>query len=158
MEIDSKPLMTLLTICFAAIGAVLGIINTLYNLNQRRVKLKISPSHLIFPNSTTPLMHGIEVTNLGTFAVTIKEVGMTVSWCRPLKKRAPILTPMVLDGGRWPRRLEPRESVSLAFDPSGLTGSFGKVYAWTACGEFRYGSSPAFRQLRKKLKTGESSI
>jgi hypothetical protein len=157
MNTDSKAIQTFLTICFAAVGAVLGVINTLYNLNQRRLKLKVSPSHLLSPSSER-IIHGIAVTNLSTFAVTISEVGMTVRWRHPLKKRAAIIQPMVLDGGKWPRRLEPRESVTLGFDPAGFTGTFGRVYAWTACGEFRYGTSPAFRQLRKSLKTGESAF
>jgi hypothetical protein len=154
---DSKTITTVLTMCFAAVGAVLGIINTLHNLNQRRLKLRVSPRHVILP-STERMMHGIEVINLSTFAVTIQEVGMTVQWHHPLKKRAAILKPLVLDGGSWPRRLEPRESVTLGFDPAGFRGSFPKVYAWTACGEFRYGTSPAFEQLRRKLETGKSGL
>lgn len=156
METDSRTFTTFLTFCFAAVGAVLGIINTVYNLSQSRLKLKVSPSHLIFPGSAS-LMHGIEVTNLSTFAVTIREVGMTIRWCHPLKKRCPVIQPMVLDGGSWPRRLEPRESITLGFDPTGLGESFGRVYAWTACGAFRYGTSPAFKQMCKNLKVGESS-
>jgi hypothetical protein len=157
MKFEPMTFTTFLTVAFAAVGAVLGIINTLYNLNQRRLKLKVSPSHLI-PPDTERILHGIGVTNLSTFAVTIQEVGMTIRWHHPLKKRAAIIHPLVLDGGSWPRRLEPRESVTLGFDPAGFRGSFPRVYAWTACGEFRYGTSPAFKQLRKKMETGESSF
>jgi hypothetical protein len=52
----------------------------------------------------------IEVTNLSEFAVTIQEVGILYEGT---KKPGTLLSPILLDGGTWPRRLESRMAVSV---------------------------------------------
>ena len=66
------------TIGAAAIGDVLGIINTLYNLNQKRVRLKIRPAYSFFVPGVGRFF-SIEVINLSTFPVTIALFGFTAT-------------------------------------------------------------------------------
>ncbi len=68
--------------------------------------------------------------------------------------RVVVTHPQFTDGGAWPRRLEPRTSLTAYFDPRELAGTgtrLGKAYARTACREMKRGSSPALRQLRSLL-------
>jgi hypothetical protein len=76
-----------LTIGCAALGAVLGIINTVTSLNQRRVKLRVIPKigvrdeSGVFLHRRELLPNGapaIEVINLSAFPVTIAEAGFTL--------------------------------------------------------------------------------
>ena len=138
-----------ITLALAALGAVLGVMNTWQALNANRVRLRVKPAHAI---SSSGLMFSIEVVNLSAFAVTVSEVGFTIDGNTIKKRRAAIPSPILLDGGSWPRRLETRESTSLYFDTALLAGHgrrLGRAYACTACGEVSYGTSPAAEQLRE---------
>jgi hypothetical protein len=139
------PIGDFLTIGTAVLGAVLGVMNTWHAMNQKRVNLRVKPSYALDP-SGQPIGFSIEVTNLSAFPVTIAEVGLTL----PKKQRFVIKQPEFIDHGSWPRKLDTRESVSAYFTFDNLVGFGGKLqkaYVRTACGEFRYGTSPALRQL-----------
>jgi hypothetical protein len=147
------PTMNMLGLDFttglAVLGAVLGIMNTWNAINQRRLRLRVRPTEAY---SVLDGHHfGIEVINLSSFAVTIAEVGISEGWHSIKRgKRQAVLTPMIIDGGQWPRRLEAREAVSVFFDPNSLVNRerLEKAYARTSCGEVAYGTSPALRALR----------
>lgn len=144
-----------LTLGLAVLGAVLGIMNTWNAMSQRRLQLRVRPAHAIGLDND---MRGfcIEVINLSAFAVTINEVGIIHGQSRSKSPaRSMVAQPIVIDGGSWPRRLEPREAVSVYFDANTLgrpSSGFGKAYAKTGCGEIAYGDSPALRQLRQELR------
>ncbi len=147
-----SDLVSYIAVSLGAIGSVLSIINTVNALNQRKVRLRVSPAHAILPNSDA-LLVSVDVTNLSTFPVTVKEIGMTVPWS---KRRLAIFQPGVTDGRPLPRRLETRESVCLLFDPKEASGNrVGRAYARTACGVIATGTSPAFRQIRKMIRSGD---
>lgn len=135
-----------ITLAIALLGAVLGILNTWIVIDQRRVRLRVSPAYALAPGTVGFL---IQVTNLSAFPMTVTEVGFTL----PSNKRAVITDPMFMDGKGWPRRLEAREPVTTYFDPTtlpkGQMNVLGKAYAHTACGEWAYGTSPALQQLRE---------
>jgi hypothetical protein len=147
------------TFSIAGIGAVLGVINLLHLLDRSRVKLRVVPKSG-FKGPGRVYTHRdkwmpdsfpcIEVINLSDFAVTIEEVGFTLP--HTADRRVASCSPLVLDNKPWPRRLEPRESVTAYLDPEGLHADIGKAYAETACGERRFGTSPAFKELRQLLK------
>lgn len=145
--IELSALKDFLTIGAASVGAVLGIMNTWNAISQKRLKLRVTPCHAL----TVP--HGewgfsIEVLNLSAFPVTIIEAGLTTdSFIARKGKRYPMMNPIVVDNKPWPRRLEPRESVSL-YAETPCYKNIGQAYARTACGEFRYGDSPALKQIR----------
>src|SRR5678815_1261184 len=88
------------TLSCAVVGAVLGIINTWHGLNQRRVKLKVLPK-VAYPISHSgefgPEMGCIEVTNLSTFPVTVRDVGFTIDGDPRTHARAAIIQPIVQD-------------------------------------------------------------
>ena len=98
-----------ITFSIALLGAVLGLINTWHGLDKSRLKMRVVPKTAIPVGSADPrLTICVEVTNLSAFAITIRETGFKL---RRSKERAAIIEPVVIDGGSWPRRLEPRSSV-----------------------------------------------
>jgi hypothetical protein len=153
-----------ITLSIAVLGAVLGIVNTWHALSLRMVRLVVRPSaavrigagafkstiHVPPPGTVADLC--IEVTNLSAFAVTIDEVGLLP---RRGKVRQAIPRPILADGGAWPRRLQPRESVSTYCDPGSVadTVQVKCAYATTACGHTAKASSPALRALFDRSTT-----
>ncbi len=108
------PWKDIVTIAMAGVGAVLGIINTLHQLNLNRVKLRVVPKSAVaygggMLHSRDEHLRGggpcIEIINLSAFPVTISEVGYTLAGTN---LRAGMFNPVLLDGKPWPRRLEPR--------------------------------------------------
>jgi len=148
-----------LTIGCAALGAVLGVINTLTSLNQRRVKLRVRPKMSVrsergvFSHTTEVLPNGVpavEVINLSAFAVTIAEAGFKL---KGETNRLVPVPPFVVDNKPWPRRLESRESVTVYFSGSSkFPKNLAQAYATTDCEETRDGDSPALKKFRKLLQ------
>ena len=138
------------TLALALLGAVLGVINTWHALDKTRVKLRVRPKHAIPLGAMDErLTFCIEVTNLSAFAVTIEEVGVSI---KASDKRLAYTTPVLIDDGGWPRRLEPRTSVTIyGHNPSKNGHRLKCAYATTACGVTKEGTSPAFKQLAKRL-------
>jgi hypothetical protein len=149
-----------LTIGCAALGAGLGIINTITSLNQRRVKLRVIPkmaagfgagvlSHKteLLPNSVP----AIEVINLSAFPVTIAEAGFTL---RGSTARVVCPPPAVIDKKPWPRRLESRESVTVYFPACEFPKNLNLAYAETDCEEKHFGSSPSLKKFRAHIQKG----
>lgn len=107
---ESISLVPTITLSIAVLGAVLGLVNTWHGLNNARVKLKVRPAHAIPVGGANPsLTFRIEVTNLSAFAVTVFDVGV---FYRGTDQRGSVIQPVLIDGGRWPRRLEPRSSTT----------------------------------------------
>jgi hypothetical protein len=137
------------TIAIALVGAVLGVVNTWASVDKSRIKLRVRPAHAI-PSGGAPQHIGmsITVTNLSAFAVTVDEVGL---FYRGTVNRGAIITPILADDGKWPRRLEPRSSVTIyAQRPQPHTHSIKCAYARTECGVTQRGSSPALRQMSRE--------
>jgi hypothetical protein len=139
-----------ITLAIAVLGAVLGVMNTWQALDNSRVKLRVRPKHAIpFGDADPRLTFCIEITNLSSFAVTIAEAGV---FYRNTDKRGAYGNPVLIDGQPWPKRLEPRSSVTIYGQPpfsSDPKHSLKCAYARTECGVTRTGSSPAFKQLAK---------
>ncbi|MEO5829532.1 MAG: hypothetical protein ABIQ36_03085 [Rhodanobacter sp.] len=135
------------TLAIAAVGAVLGIINTWRAVNQNRVKLKVLPAHAI-PLGGAPrnIRFCVEVTNLSQFAVTIEDAGVLF---HGTKDRGSIINPLLPDRGPWPRRLEPHSSVTVYSElPESNGGHKIKcAFARTQCGYIKTGTSPALRRI-----------
>lgn len=136
-----------ITLAIAVLGAVLGIINTWHNLDKMRVKLVVRPKHAIPLGAADPrLTFCIEVTNLSSFSVTVSEVGV---FYYGTSARGAIIHPVLPDGGKWPRRLEPRSSVTVyAQNPSADSANRIRcAYATTECGVTKRATSPALKQI-----------
>jgi hypothetical protein len=73
-SLEFLPWKDFITLGAALLGAGLGIMNTWNSLSQRRVRLRVTPSHaIVVPFGID--MFSIEVVNLSSFSVTVKEVG-----------------------------------------------------------------------------------
>lgn len=135
------------TLAIAAVGAVLGIINTWRTVDQTRIKLKVLPTHAIPYGEADPnLRFCVEVTNLSSFSVTVDDAGV---FYHGTKSRGSIINPVFADNGPWPRRLEPRASISIYSQlPSSRAGHKIKcAFARTQCGHTKTGTSPALHQI-----------
>jgi hypothetical protein len=111
----SVALKDIMTIGAASVGAVLGVMNTWNAMNQRRVRLRVTP---VFVTTTEgdPLGAAIEVINLSTFPLTVAEVGFSAGGDR----RVPVQAPQFSDNKSLPRRVESREAISAMFGPAGF--------------------------------------
>lgn len=153
-ELSQMPWKDIVTISAASVGAILGIMNTWNAMNQKRVRLKVVPS-FAFTTPGMAEMFAIEVINLSSFPVTVHEIGFTLDSNRANRgPRAAIPIPFFPDQKPWPRRLEAREAVTGYFEtPSDMLGKIGQAYAKTSCGEVRYGTNPALKQLKARLQS-----
>jgi len=161
MQVMGTPfeLRDFLTAGCAVLGAGLGVLNTITSLNQRRVKLRVTPKFSVrtergvyshkteIPANSVP---AIEVINLSEFPVTISEAGFSLR--RDTGRLTPT-PPFLNDDKPWPRRLESRESVTIYFPSAAkLPSNLHLAYATTDCEETRYGDSPALKAFRARIK------
>lgn len=139
-----------ITLVIAVIGALLGIINTRHLLDQSKVKLKVLPKRAIPVGATDPRINFcIEITNLSAFPLTISEAGVMFAGS---ELRASLTNPLFSDNSNWPKRLDPRTSVTVyCVTPEPPPGSMIEcAYAMTQCGEVVKGSSKALEQIAMK--------
>jgi len=169
------------TIVIAAVGAVLGIVNTVFALWHKRTRLRV---RVVITLDTAEERDedaggsgqsmGVEVTNLSEFPITVQSVGFVLlPWpLRVLRHVAGLnRLPMLRHGyllikhprvaGRavqeesLPVRVDPRESVVALANPGvHLKPDFAKakrVFALTACGVTRTGPFP------KEFAPGQAS-
>jgi hypothetical protein len=153
MNLETLPWKDFITMGAAALGAGLGIMNTWNSLNQRRVRLRVTPMHT-FSVPGGQQGFGIEVINLSAFPVTVIDVGFSIGRRLGKAGRLSVIQPILIDGKPWPRRLESRESVSTYPDPRELVGhgkKIGKAYARTSCDTVVLRDSGALKQLRRMV-------
>lgn len=138
----------------AILGAVLGMMNTWRTIDRDRVKLKVIPKQAI-PVGTMidqRIRPCIEVTNFSTFPLTITEVGVLY---HGTDRRGAVTYPIITDGGKFPRRLEPRTSFTAYMNPDALMHSSNHLvkcaYAKTDCGVLVKGNSPALKQMVRDI-------
>lgn len=161
-----------------ALAAFIGIFLSIYNFvierRKRSVRLKVIPKttrqmvqsqttggrFIVTSDSRFSLKDSnqyiaIEIINLSYFAVTIDEVGFHV---KGKKDRLILPQPITGDQKEWPRKLEPRDTVTVygqfaeLFNQSDA-GQIKNAYAETACGEIKKGTSKALKSLTKFIKT-----
>jgi hypothetical protein len=148
------------TLAIALLGAVLGVINILIELNRDRVRLKVIPKGAFcVPSTGEEHRICIEVRNLSGFPVTISEVGFVL---HDTRRRAMVISPMTADGKSLPRRLEPHNSVSTYTAPiDQMDIDLSKVkcaYAKTDCDIIKRGNSPALKRfVREARNLGDTS-
>jgi hypothetical protein len=133
------------TFALALLGSVLGVIGIWREFDRDRVKLRVTPkvAYPVNMHDDRPRLC-IDVINLSAFPVTVREVGFTV-WLS--RHRLAIISPLLVDGKAWPRRLEPRESLTAYCSPDLASdvklAAVRRAYAKTDCDETRYGKSKA---------------
>jgi hypothetical protein len=148
----SLTLKDLITFGLATVGAVLGVLNTWRAITRDQPKIKVIPKRAIPVGGFDERVDFcIEAVNLGTFALTITELGVLHNGT---SGRSTIVQPILLDKGPWPRRLEPRSSVTGYFSSELIDVSKHSVrcaYAKTDCGLTFQGTTPALRQIAEAL-------
>ncbi len=146
------------------LSAGIGTASIFLSWNQRRVKLRVIPKYADnYPNSMASSTKPkgkvgdlyweracIEVINLSTFPVTIAEIGITYP-DDPQKKTLHAVGVRRADGTWLPWRLEPRQAETGEFPPGVLKSGAHKVYARTDCGKISYGTSPAFKEMVRRV-------
>lgn len=143
------------TLSIAILGAVLGMMNTWCAIDRDRVKLKVIPKRAIPVGNMIDqrIRLCIDVTNFSTFPLTITEVGVLY---HGTDRRGAVINPIIIDGGRFPRRLEPRTSFTAYMNPDALECSSGHLvkcaYAKTDCGVLVKGNSPALKQMVRDIR------
>jgi len=168
MEINFKDISQIIIPVAAFVGMGLGIYNFWTERSKRKVKVVVKPKSItrryrnpetgaagaitsINEFCTEPLdsYFAIEAVNLSTFPVTVDNVGFEL-----IKddRRMSIVQPIFMDEGKWPRRLEQRESVTvycslpiLLKDPG--TCIIKNAFAETSCDNFFRGKSEALKGL-----------
>jgi hypothetical protein len=163
---DLSGLKDVLTTTTAVGAFILGIFNLWHAKTGQRVRLTVLPKaayelggggilSAVRMSANTPDrppdLVCLEVTNMSTFPITVSDAGFTMTGKIGTTARRAILKPILLDGGRWPRRLEARTSVSLYARYSSLGPDIRKAYVETDCGEVAYGDSPALETVRSLL-------
>ncbi len=149
---ESFTLINGITLSIAVLGAVLGVMNTWRNINRDKVKIQVIPKQAIPVGAVShqPINLCIDITNFSTFPLTIVEVGVLYYGT---SARGASVNPIIIDGGEFPRKLEPRTSISAYLLPEILNKMNGYpvkcVYATTDCGVTIRGNSPALKQLIK---------
>jgi hypothetical protein len=142
-----------ITLAIALLGAVLGVVNTWRAIDATRLKVKVVPGYVHFVGvGDASVGFYVAVTNLSSFPITVDNVGFLY---RGTKERGVLVRYTLSDGGKLPRRLEPRSSVSVYCDiPDSLRGHPVKcAYALTACGVTCTGTSKALKKVVEKPRT-----
>jgi len=144
-----------ITLSIAVLGAVLGIMNTWRAIDRDRVKLKVIPKQAIPVGNIIDqgIRFCIEVINFSSFPLIITEVGVLY---RGTDRRGAVVRPFIIDGGDFPRKLEPRTSFTAYMLPEALQQANGHLvkcaYAKTDCGVVVKGKSPALKEMISALK------
>jgi hypothetical protein len=159
----------------AVVGMILGVYNYFHARGGDRVRLRVIPKASSYQGAdhagrrfylhnrdrydvnhltARPDTLSIEVINLSKFPVTVDEVGLRPRWS---KRRFVLVNPVLPDEKPWPRKLEPRESVTVPFDFMQLVAcpqlpSATHAYATTICGTTCYGGSGALREFVRVIK------
>jgi hypothetical protein len=124
--------------------------NTWRAPSRDQPKVKVIPKHAIPVGAADRrINYCIEAVNLSTFAMIITEMGL-FHWGSPT--RSALLPPLLLDGGPWPRRLEPRTTVTEYGHRDSVSNihPFRCAYAKTDCGLTFRRTSRALAQLADK--------
>jgi len=141
----------LFTFALAVLGSVLGVINTWVNLDKNRVKIKVVPQRAIPVGGADPkIKFCIDITNLSSFPISISDAGV---FYHGTKNRGATVSPIFSDGeGRWPKRLQPRESLTVYSQlPNAEPGKKIRcAYAKTQCGIITEGNSGALKQISRE--------
>lgn len=148
-----QNLINLITFGIAVVGAILGIINTVYAIDKDRVKLKVRPVFGV----TTGAPHlkeeyiGIEIINLSTFPISISQAGFMLG---RTKQRAAILRPLTTQGVIYlPYKLPSREKITLYADYDYVVNDpmlIKCAYCETDCARLVKGKSKLLKQINEE--------
>jgi len=146
-----------ITLAIAVLGAVLGVINTWRAIDRDRIKIRVCPIwSFINLAGNMQTRFGVEITNLSSVPITVSQVGFLLSGD---KEKQFVFMPECVDGGTFPRRMEPRTAMSalmtIGSEDNPTFGHVSCAFVTTACGKRITGTSPALRGLIQKHRSGK---
>jgi len=160
-------LITGVTLGIALVGVVLGIINTIHSLNRDRIILRVIPVRVLTPGLSLREDLGVQIINLSYIPVVVSVVGFSLSKRSffPSKgkkdKRIPFINPVVLEGGAFPRVLNPGFLMTILVPEQILKSEKFKsvkfAYARTSCGLIFKGNNRVLMQAIYNAKIKDSS-
>lgn len=142
-----------ITFAIAVIGAILGIINTIYAIDKDRVKLKVYPvvGYTIGTKDLKERYIGIEIINLSIFPVSISQVGFILE---KAIQRVAIIRPFTTQGSIYlPYKLPSREKITLYANYDSIMDNpvlIKCVYCETECAILTKGKSKVIEQINEE--------
>ena len=140
----------LITLGIAIVSLLLSLRNAWRDYRRDKVLLRVIPK-AAFPVGPMPNSgpcFAFEIINEGVFPVTVDDVGFLVSGTR---HRFSLTQPIVVDGGTWPRRVEPHSAVTVySATLEKLSLDVRRIrcaYAATASGRVIRGHSKALKEI-----------
>lgn len=141
-----------ITLAIALLSLALGIYNAWFARRDKLERLRVTPKYSIG--------HGfegisVEVVNIGTVPVTLREVGLLLQKSRsPLPRRVSFPMSSSALGQSLPFRLDRGECFSTILPFEGIPDSdYVMGYALTATNRIVKGTSPALKQWLPKSNT-----
>jgi hypothetical protein len=150
----------LATFGLGIIGTFLGITNFIRALISDRVRLRIRcyPLAIINPGNVVEEICCVEVVNLSSFPVTLKEVALEPPspFLRRHRERFVNMIYACRNGERLPVRIDPRDSVQVYYKNKSamemLIKQSHQVIAETACGKICYGSLRKYHDIIERCE------
>lgn len=149
----NQDLINLITFGIAVVGAILGIINTVYAINKDRVRLKVCPvfGYTFGAPHLKEQYIGVEIINLSMFPVSINQAGFMLE---NTTQRAVILRPLTTQGAIYlPYKLPSREKITLYADYDSIMEDpilIKYAYCETECAILAKGKSKAIEQINEE--------
>jgi hypothetical protein len=150
----------LIALAFGLVGTIVGIENWHRQARESDVRLRVSsrPRLLVWQGEPTEFRRLVfSVVNLSKFPVIVNTVGVR------LRERGAVfavLNPEIPDGGTFPRKLEPRESMTLALTESDekreRLREAVRPFAGTVCGVECIGDRRDGAELRAWASKGDA--
>ena len=147
-------LITGITLGIALVGLVLSVINTMHSLNRDRIILRVIPE---WTNEYSRPFLRVKVINLSHIAVSIEEIGFSLSRRRNSKK-IPLTDIIPTDESPlpFPYVLQPKLSVPIIVSEEIIASKEFKdvkyAYARTSDGSTFKGNSNALKQVVNEAK------
>ena len=149
-------LQTIITVALGAIGTTLGVVNFIRDIMSSRVRLRIRcyPFAILQPGNILDNIGCVEVVNLSSFPVTLKEVAFEPRVRQ--SGRFTVRNDGCLNDKRLPVRIDPRDSVQIIYKDKNSLETMVKqsrrVIAETACGKICFGKLKHYHDIIKKCE------
>lgn len=151
---------TLATFALGVVGTVLGVTNFVREIISSRVRLRIKCYPLAIFKSVTDIeeVGCIEVVNLSSYPITLKEVGFEprVPLLERQRGRFTMVNNGCRNGKQLPVRIDPRDSVEVYYkNKNGLElmiKQSRRIIVETTCGKICFGKLKYYHDIIEKCQ------
>jgi hypothetical protein len=140
------------------IGTVLSIVNFIRAVVSSRVRLRVRcyPLAILNPGNTIKECACVEVVNLGSFPVTLKEIAFEPCAGLPHGGKMTMRNDGCLNGKYLPVRIEPHDSVQVFYSnlesATTMIKQCRRAIVETACGKIHFGELKTFQEIVKRCE------